>query len=274
MYTCPRTGRAWKVIGIIPAGRRRYLELLDLYLRAAVPLVDEVHLWLNTNDPRDIAFIRGLARNHPKFYKIIEPTGEVGGVSRLRQFYIRNCASSDAIYIKIDDDICYIHPDAFRELVAYRASHPGYFLVGANVVNCAMPDFLSGRAQRASSKILNGEVCGPSWTDPGIAGRMHLDFLLDLAHGKLARHTDFSPHETADQFSINFVAWMGDGFQPAAEEMGDEDERYLCSEVTGKRGCTNVIIPGAVVAHFAYYTQRDHMDASGILSYYKLFAPA
>lgn len=274
MYKCPSTGRVWRIVGIVPAGRRRYLELLDPHLRAAIPLVDEVHLWLNTKDSRDIGYIRGLAGRHPDFYKVIEPTAETGGVANLRQFYIQNCAWPDAIYIKIDDDICYIHPDAFRELVEYRASHPDFFLVGANVVNCAMPDFLSGRAQRASSKITNGAICGHSWTDPSIAGYMHLDFLLDLAHDKLGRHMEFLPHETVEQFSINFVSWMGDGFESVAQEMRDEDEYYLCSEVTRKRGCSNVIIPGALVAHFAFFTQRDHMDATGILAYYKLFAPA
>ena len=48
-----------KVTIVIPAGRRRYLELLIPQILAQEGW-DELQVWLNTKEPDDIAYISGL----------------------------------------------------------------------------------------------------------------------------------------------------------------------------------------------------------------------
>ena len=58
----------FRVIVVTPAGRERYMRLLASHVLHS-PLVDEWHLWLNTREPADLAYMRGLAEAHTPITK-------------------------------------------------------------------------------------------------------------------------------------------------------------------------------------------------------------
>ena len=69
----PRTERIpagfliMEFVTVTPAGRRRYLEILATHLLRNRDVIDELHWWLNTRDPHDVACIHRLADRYPNF---------------------------------------------------------------------------------------------------------------------------------------------------------------------------------------------------------------
>lgn len=53
--------------------------------------------------------------------------------------------AENTIYIKIDDDIAYIHPDAIPRVVHTRIEHPNPFAISGNIVNTMLMSYLHYR---------------------------------------------------------------------------------------------------------------------------------
>ena len=64
-----------RVIVNIPSGRQRHMELLIPYLLRERNIIDEVHLWLNTDDATDMEYVRSLASD---YVKVIDPPSGTG----------------------------------------------------------------------------------------------------------------------------------------------------------------------------------------------------
>ena len=128
-----------KVVSVTPAGRRRYLEILVPYLLANRQYLTEHHFWLNTRNQDDIAYIHQLARQYPDFFKVTsrEVFDNVHPGHCIWQYW-QDCVDPDTIYIRLDDDICFVGKDAIPKLIAFRLNHPEPFLIFGNVVNNAL----------------------------------------------------------------------------------------------------------------------------------------
>ncbi|KAI1338091.1 hypothetical protein F5Y15DRAFT_407742 [Xylariaceae sp. FL0016] len=124
-----------KVIAMVFYGRKRYVDILDCYLQKNLKshggYLDEVWFMAHTQDKDDIAWVEGLVLDNPN-YKIV---GQ--GVCEEEKYKcLWEYATDDkTIYIKIDDDIIYIHPDAIPQLVHTRLAVPHAYAVSANLVN-------------------------------------------------------------------------------------------------------------------------------------------
>ncbi len=59
-----------RVIGVTPAGRRRYLAALVPHLLAQRHILDEHHWWLNTDNADDVRFVEQVTAEHPDFFRI------------------------------------------------------------------------------------------------------------------------------------------------------------------------------------------------------------
>ena len=105
-----------KVISVTPAGRKQYLEILVPYLLRNREHIAEHHFWLNTNNRRDIQYITILARKHPEFFKIKHREVFKSYTESIWQ-YFQDYGDEDTIYVRLDDDICFIAPDAVPNLI-------------------------------------------------------------------------------------------------------------------------------------------------------------
>ncbi|KXJ90791.1 hypothetical protein Micbo1qcDRAFT_163417 [Microdochium bolleyi] len=124
-----------KVVGLIFFGRRRTVDLLDCYLEQNLAknggYLDKVLFLLHTRDETDRAFLKDLLGKRPE-YEMVNP-GECDGqdFSCMWDMF----TDDDTIYIKIDDDIAYIHHDAIPQLVHTRLAEPHPLAISANLVN-------------------------------------------------------------------------------------------------------------------------------------------
>ena len=70
------------------------------------------------------------------------------------------------------------------------------------------------------------------------------------------------------RFSINSVLWFGDEMRKFAGVVPGDDEEYLSCIYPTRQGMSNAWNGDAIVAHFAFFTQREELDKKGILEQY------
>ena len=61
--------------------------------------------------------------------------------------FFKEYTDPNTIYLRFDDDICYIAPDAINNLLNFRIEHPEFFLVYPVIVNNSMNEFLESPFQ-------------------------------------------------------------------------------------------------------------------------------
>ncbi|KAI0157067.1 hypothetical protein GGR52DRAFT_582886 [Hypoxylon sp. FL1284] len=116
-------------------GRKRYVDILDCYLQQNLAsnggYFDEVWFMSHTKVADDVAWMEDLVSNTPE-YKVVGK-----GVCEGKKY---NCmwnyaVEDNTIYVKIDDDIVWIHPDAIPQLVHTRIALPHPYAISSNLVN-------------------------------------------------------------------------------------------------------------------------------------------
>lgn len=273
---------AYKVVTVTPAGRKPYLEILAAYLLQNRAYIREHHFWVNTNRQEDIAYLEALAQHYPDFFKLNRRAfyDEARPNNSIWQ-YFQDYTDDETIYIRLDDDICYIAPDAIPTLAAYRAAHPEPFLVLGNIVNNAICSYY--QQQRGLLPYSWGtveRVCMSrvGWDSKLFAQRLHTLFLQDIRRGNTARWK-FPPQPLDDycRFSINVICWAGRDMAQVPERFiqnlyvaplthplnGGEianEEVALTEYLPAQLGRPNVICGDALFGHFAYYPQRAYLE--------------
>lgn len=255
----------YRVVVGIPSGRKAYLEILIPYLLREGDVIDEINLWLNTKNNDDIAYIRQLAANHPDKIKVLETGHATGGGNGVGQFY-RFCTDPNTIYLKVDDDICFIERGTIRDLVEFRVENPEPFLVYPNIINNVMMSHLH---QRLGCIPMNVGICGwndfdpVGWKSGEAAAKIHQAFIDHYRSGTLDMYR-FPKWYMWDYYrtSIGFICWFGKDLQPFGGDVGGDDEMFLSSNKPRelKRPCQ--WSGRKIVAHFAYFTQRPYLEAS------------
>jgi hypothetical protein len=285
----------YRVISVTPAGREKYLRILVPYLLQNRHLISEHHFWLNTNNASDIRYIESLAHHYPDFFKINrkELFSKHSHFDSIWQ-YFQDYTDENTLYIRLDDDICFIAPDAIPALINYRIDNPCPFLVYGNIVNNAICSHilqLRGTIPSGWGKVLYECMDPAGWKSPKFAERLHKRFLSDLRRNRLERWK-FENWIIDDcrRFSVNVISWFGKDMKPV-EELGCRDlrksgitdpstggpleiEESLISAILPRRFSRPCEICGdALFAHFAFYTQRPYLEgATTLLERYQSFA--
>lgn len=287
----------YRVVTVTPAGRKAYLEILAAYLLKYRAQIDEHHFWVNTDNAEDIAYLEGLAQQYPDFFKLDRCSYyDASRPNNSIWQYFRSCVDEDTIYIRLDDDICYIAPDALESLAAFRAAHREPFLILGNIVNNAICSYFQqqrGFLPRSWGVVQRVCMDGVGWDSKRFAQRIHTLFLRDIKKGQTAQW-EFSPKEldAFDRFSINVICWFGKDMKQVEElaienlyvnriphligdyEISNEEE-MLTMYLPAKFGRPNVICGDAVFGHFAYYPQRAYLEGLTTLleEYHDLIDP-
>lgn len=142
-----------KVIGLIFYGRRRFVSILDCYLKVRKPnalkdgvkctadtkmqrnlavnggLLDEVIFVAKTDVQEDLDFLDELLASEPKYYSVHRVNSTGGDYSKMYSVCERG-----NVYVKIDDDILFIGDTTIRSIVKRKVEHPEFYIVSANVV--------------------------------------------------------------------------------------------------------------------------------------------
>lgn len=267
-----------KVVAWIPAGRARYLEVLIPYLLREKDLLDCVYLCVNTESSHDREYIDSLSMQDPSYFQSIYlDRDEKPSRHTVRHFY-KYFKEEDTVYLKIDDDICFLQPGLLKELIQFRIEHPSYFLVAANLVNNVLCSYIHQHLGALNYRcgIYNWDpFCKVGWESGIGAENAHLCFLAAIKKG-IYENFLFPLWEIADyaRLSINLICYFGKdakNFSPLMEECQD-DESFLTEFLPPILARMNCIYGKKVGAHFSYFKQRDYLEqyTDLLIQYYLL----
>ncbi|KAL9120093.1 MAG: hypothetical protein Q9187_003355 [Circinaria calcarea] len=129
----------FKIVGMVFYGRPPTVSILDCYLKRNLVtnggFLDEVHWMVNTNDKYDRRYLDDLTNSTELYKKVtLSETGHWANVWA-------HATDNDTLYIKIDDDMVYIHDDAIPRMVQTRLAHPEAFDIAANIVNSPLTNW-------------------------------------------------------------------------------------------------------------------------------------
>ncbi|GAP86261.2 putative mitochondrial-processing peptidase subunit alpha protein [Rosellinia necatrix] len=123
-------------------GRKRTVDFLDCYLQQNLAIhggyLDEIWFMVHTSIEEDLAYLNELVEKRKPQYKIVMP-GECQGFDFACMW--NPVVEDNTIYVKIDDDIVFIHPDTIPQLVSTRIAEPHPFAVSANLVNSPLTGY-------------------------------------------------------------------------------------------------------------------------------------
>lgn len=136
----------WLTLISSQVGRRQFADILDCHLRRNLAvnggLLDEVRYVMHTKDKEDQRWLEELVRDHSlesQYTFQYEQTDDEDWelfASGFRKIW-STMTDPDTIYVKIDDDMVFIHPQAIPEMVRTVIEHPEAHSVMANIVNNA-----------------------------------------------------------------------------------------------------------------------------------------
>jgi len=269
-----------RVIGVTPAGRRRYLASLVPHLLRQRHVLKEHHWWLNTNDPADAEYVEQITAEHPDFFKICrkEIRRDLNLGENIWKFF-QDYSEPDTLYVRFDDDILYMAPDAVEALVRFRLEHREPLLVLGNIVNNAVCTHFHQRAgivPEEWGEVENFCLDGNGWACGEFARKIHELFLFDLERGDVEHWKQVElPINGVRRMSINVISWFGNDLRQVPEIDGAVDEEPFLTCVLPRRlGRPNAACPDALFAHYAFFTQRPYLEWTwpGLVQHYENFA--
>jgi hypothetical protein len=262
----------YRIVCNTAAGRRHYMQYLIPFV-VANDIVDRYDLWINTTNKQDIEFFKILSDKFPKINLVYQPDGIVDGNRSINAFY-KQCVEEDVIYFKLDDDIIWMEPEMLEKMVRFRINNPDYFIVSPLVINNAICTYIIQNADkiklnkyypaRASENVL--------WESGQFAAQFHDWFLTSQLPDRQYRNLHCGKRPIAmNRFSINAILWFGHEMKKFGGIIPGDDEEWLSVIKPTKLGSVNCINGDAIVAHFAFFTQRKHLDKLNILNRYGTF---
>jgi len=247
-----------KIISVTPAGRAGYIDVLYRYLLKNQGIIDEHHFWINTKNRSDIIYIENLCKKH-SFFKAIYPKIKINGIWSIHHFF-RYCTDKNTVFIRFDDDVCYIANDAVCNLLEFRISNQKYFLVYPHIIN--------NSANAIMGKIGQTKFKGNWYHSGKHAEDKHNLFLDTLDKGEL-NSFKCSGKEVKFRANINCISWMGEEFAKFGGIVGIDEENWLTRTYLRKTKKLNYIIGTSIVSHFAFKTQRRHLESTAVFDRYK-----
>ena len=261
-----------QVVVVTAAGRRRYMEVLARYIDGSI--VDRWDLWLNVKEDRgDLAWLKSIEGPHVRAVEI-QHGPKHGTNYEIRNFY-PHAADAETIFCRLDDDIVWLAPDFFAKLLDCRLANLDPLLVSANVVNNAICGHLQ---QRAGAFGFGAGTVGYNcldpvgWKDQHHAEYVHRAFLAN-PNADRWRTQDWILY-AGERFSINAICWFGADMAKIIQTggVGEDEEEWLTYQYPRQSKRPNMICGSAVASHFAFYTQRKHLDATDVLDGYRKLA--
>ena len=274
-----------KVVICVPSGRYRYLRVLLPYLLADrhADVIDEIRLWVNTDVPTDLEYFIRMEQKFPKVKRMLK-TGQLAKQAydarrghyqyndSIYRFYA-DCIEPNTLYCKIDDDICFIHDDFFKNMLRATVDRePWNYACVGNVFNIPYTTKLlqdRGTLGDALGHSPEGNPrCPVACTNGEFAAYIHKQF-LDMIDNSEVENVYFQSHFIQGRQRIGTMAWTGESFRQFGGRVGPRDEVELTTRIPETLLKPLYIVGSAVVAHFAFSHQRAVLeDQTNILGRY------
>lgn len=259
----------YRIVVNTAAGRRRYMQYLIPYIVSS-DIVDRYDIWVNTHNGADIEFFKQVAAKFPVVNLVWQPDGVVNGNASINAFY-KDCIETDTIYFKLDDDIIWMEPRLIEKMVAFRIDNPQYFLVTPLVINNSLSTYLLEMDGKIKlDNYYNASAGHPVlWRSGIFAQELHEWFLSRYLKTGRWEELHLGKKEMGmTRFSINAVLWFGEEMRKFGGIVPGDDEEFLSCIYPTRQGMSNAWNGDAIVAHFAFFTQREQLDKVSILEKY------
>lgn len=130
------------VTGVVFYGRRRFVDILDCYLRRNLAMnggvLDSVLFLVHTEDRQDLLFLEDLVYQVPEYTYINSSINSTLGYGPLYEHLQQN----NTIYVKLDDDLIWLHDDAIPHITQTLIAHPEAHAICGNLINSATLSWL------------------------------------------------------------------------------------------------------------------------------------
>ena len=268
----------YNVSALVFFGRRQYVEILNCYLernlRAHSGILSEVIFVSKTQDQNDLIYLHKLVADHQGTYFIKNDT-DLGWTFHA---HYRDL-DPNRYYVKIDDDVLYIHPDTIESMLETKLSQPDALFISANVVNHPVIGGLHlqlmaliNTTQTLPKAVETGiPIC--DWQKSECAHLHHRSFLERIEENSLDAYMFPLWDNNAfgySRWSINFILFKGD----EVREVGPgDDEHQISIEIPRKHRKHSLVVGKALVVHFGYIPQRrDGLKDDNFLPRYRQIA--
>lgn len=259
----------YKIVINTAAGRRRYMQYLIPFIVSS-EIVDRYDIWINTHNMADIEFFKRVAEKYPVVNLVWQPDGVVNGIASINAFY-KQCIEEQTIYFKLDDDIVWMEPGLIEKMVKFRVDNPQYFVVSPLVINNSLSTYLLQIENKLKlDSYYNAESSHPLfWKSGAFASDLHNWFMNNyLKNGEWERLYLGKKEMGMTRFSINSILWFGEDMKKFEGIVPGDDEEFLSCIYPTMVGKSNAWNGDAIIAHFAFFTQREELDRQGILEQY------
>lgn len=159
-------------------------------------------------------------------------------------------------------------------MVDFRIDNPQYFLVTPLVINNSLSTYLL----QIRDKITLKKYCKSSpahsllWKSGQFATALHEWFIEKYLSTDKYPFLYVGKQEMGmTRFSINAILWFGAEMKKIQGVVPGDDEEFLSCMYPTSHGMCNCWNGDVIMAHFAFFTQRDFLDKAGILERYGAF---
>lgn len=262
--------RGYKVVVVVPAGRKRYLELQLPYILQNMDIIDEYRYWVNTIIKEDIEYMECNSKTYSGFITMDVEDIKIVTNLNIHKFFKRT-TDDGTIYLRMDDDVVWMEKGSIKTLLDFRIDHPEYFLVYGNTINNTICDNIHQRlgVYNHINKIIDYDCTGNGWDDPALAIVKHRTFFENIRNNDIQRYKfNLWRLYSYERVSINCISWFGSEFALFGGSVGEDEEKWLaCDKPRDLEKC-NCICGSALFSHFAYCVQREEVDKTDILKKY------
>lgn len=274
-----------RVIAWTPYGRRPTYSILIEYLRRDVErgLLDEVWAYMNVDlhgQESDVAYAHELAEQYPWFHIKYRPDGiprHPGPKQRNTGFAYRYMTDPDAVYLRFDDDVVYVHPDTVANLVAKKLEMAPSMAIFPIIWNNALSTYFlqSGGVVPMEWGQVSAYCMDPvGWANGPFAVKMHEKLIGHIEAGTVEDcylYQDF-PLKLGDQFSVSCFASAGRDYAALPQPgvlIPDEEEHWHTVHRPRVTGQPNILVGNALVSHWSFFPQKPFLNTSGLLERYR-----
>lgn len=261
---------------VTPGYNPKYLEILLGNLLERREEFDNWVIWANTNNPESLKYLQSLPAQH-SFISIQYSEEPITGYPTLSHYW-RKCIEESTLYLRLDEDIVYIHPGSLTLLFETRVKHPEPFLVFGNIVNNAIINHKY--QEKGILKYPGGILTSDCFDNTSIRNVDFLHFIHNLflqkqREGKLSDFF-FDDFLLTDyrRFSINVFCVFGADLKQFLGHVQGEEEPFLSVEKPYQLKRPNLVAGKTLFSHFSFHTQRTGSEEEeNLLQQYKNLLP-
>jgi len=277
----------YKIAAVTPAGRERYLAILQKYIYKNKHILDRWDIWVNTNNESDINYINSLKENDPEFINLIQsefPYNSWGHVNLSIAPFWDKATDEDTIYIRFDDDVVFIADGTIDAIVDFRIKNPQYLFIYPFIINNThhsrnlqdrgLVTVDLGMVKEEKDLLGQGIYDAVGLLNPQFVRELHNTFFKHHSENTIEQLMTPEPiiWNYGSQISINCICWFG-SFMKTITPLQEgrwpvDEENYLTTQAPGNLSMPLVTIPNTLISHYMFGPQRSQGEMNDILDKY------